>query len=311
MKIAQLRPDDLQQRLKRPGLCFDMHPFVVRVQTPLDAVAQGLAAMYGQRELADDHGFVDFHVRVAPPPTFRRWIRPQAFFFLDERAAFKPLAQAQAFPMLEWGLNWCVAAHAHQFLIFHAAVVEKNGLAAVLPAPPGSGKSTLCAGLVSRGGWRLLSDELALLDPRTMCLHALARPVNLKNQSIDVMQAFVPTARFSPRVPHTAKGTVSLMAPPDDSVARVRETAQPAWIVFPKFLAGAAAAFGTRPKAWAAWVLAEQSFNFNLHGQAGFEALTHMVDSCTCLDFEYSQLEEALLAFDDLAAGHLDDGACA
>jgi HprK-related kinase A len=311
LKIAQLSPDDLQQRLKRPGLCFDLHPFVVNVQSPLAAVAHGLATMYGQRSLADEHGFIDFHVRVAPPANLRRWLHPQAFFYLDQRAAFKPLPQAQAFPMLEWGLNWCVAAHAHQFLIFHAAVVEKNGRAAVLPAPPGSGKSTLCAGLVSRGGWRLLSDELALMDPRTMQLHALARPVNLKNQSIDVMRAFAPGAAFSPRVPHTAKGTVALMAPPEDSVARMRETAQPAWIVFPKFLAGADAAFGPRPKAWAAWVMAEQSFNFNLHGQAGFQALTRMVDRCTCLDFEYSQLEEALQAFDDLATGHLDDEATA
>ena len=53
--------------------------------------------------------------------------------------------------------------HAHQYLIIHAAVVEKNGLAAILPAPPGSGKGTLTAGSVL-SGWRLLSDELTLID---------------------------------------------------------------------------------------------------------------------------------------------------
>ena len=40
---------------------------------------------------------------------------------------FAPLPLDQAFPMLEWGLNWCVSAHCHQYLIFHAAVVEKSG----------------------------------------------------------------------------------------------------------------------------------------------------------------------------------------
>jgi predicted ATPase len=38
----------------------------------------------------------------------------------------------------------------------------------ILPAPPGSGKSTLCAALVTRG-WRLLSDEL------TWCAWTTAR----------------------------------------------------------------------------------------------------------------------------------------
>ncbi len=94
-----------------------------------------------------------------------------------------------AMPLLEWALNWCISTDAHQFLIVHAAAIERNGLAVVLPAPPGSGKSTLCAALIHRG-WRLLSDELALLSLVDGTLHALARPVSLKNRSIDVMSEY-------------------------------------------------------------------------------------------------------------------------
>lgn len=120
--------------------------------------------------------------------------------------------------MLEWGLNWCVSMHAHHYLIIHAAVVEKNGLAAILPAPPGSGKSTLTAGLVL-SGWRLLSDELTLIDRRTGLLHALPRPVSLKNQSIDVIRQFNPEA-FINRVSHdTSKGSVAHMRPPRQRTA--------------------------------------------------------------------------------------------
>ncbi len=95
--------------------------------------------------------------------------------------------------MLEWGLNWCVSAHCHQYLIFHAAVIEKSGRALILPAPPGSGKSTLCAGLVNRG-WRLLSDELTLIDIASCGVVPLPRPVSLKNASIDVIRAYAPAA---------------------------------------------------------------------------------------------------------------------
>lgn len=65
--------------------------------------------------------------------------------------------------MFEWGLNWVVAQNAHQFLVIHAAVVERHGRALIFPGAPGSGKSTLCAALLSRG-WRLLSDEMALIS---------------------------------------------------------------------------------------------------------------------------------------------------
>ena len=69
----------------------------------------------------------------------------------------------------------------------------------LLPAPPGAGKSTLCAGLVHRG-WRLLSDELALVDMETGLVRGMARPVNLKNKSIEVIRDFAPeiAARIAP-----------------------------------------------------------------------------------------------------------------
>src|SRR2546423_11656048 len=120
--------------------------------------------------------FADFQVSL----TARRWWKPQVLFRFDDTPAFHPLPADQAFPILEWGLNWCVSAHCHQYLIVHAAVLEQGGRALLLQGPPGCGKSTLCAGLASRG-WRLLSDELALIDPATAEVAALARPISLKN----------------------------------------------------------------------------------------------------------------------------------
>ena len=62
---------------------------------------------------------------------------------------------------------------------------------------PGSGKSTLAAGLVYRGGWRLLSDELALLSLGDGAVSALPKPISLKNESIAIMKRFAPGASFS------------------------------------------------------------------------------------------------------------------
>lgn len=296
LRIADLSSRELARRLNRGNLLIEISPFVARIQTSIESVVAGISQMYAEFSILEEDRFADFHVRVAAPPGLRRWLRPQAFFYFDGRAAFKPLRLAQAYPMLEWGLNWCIAAHAHQFLIMHAAVVERDGWAAILPAPPGAGKSTLCAGLVSRG-WRLFSDELALYDMRTRRLQPLSRPLNLKNESIGVIHRFQPAAEMTAPVPHTAKGTVALMAPPAPSVQRLGESAMPAWIVFPRYEAGAPAQFRACSKARAAWMLAEQSFNYDIHGRTGFEALTQMVDGCDCCEFSYGDLEAAVHAF--------------
>ena len=213
MKISDLSLNDLKQRLGTSGIYLNTGPFVTHLKSKIPSVVNNLALLYANNTLPDNEDFADFHIRLATPHGLRRWYRPQVMFHFDDQVPFKPVPYQQAFPMMEWGLNWCISNYAHQYLILHSAVVEKNGFAAILPAPPGSGKSTLCAGLVSRG-WRLLSDELGLISLEHLDLVPLARPVNLKNESIEIIKKFSPQAIFSLKFADTNKGTVALMQPP-------------------------------------------------------------------------------------------------
>ena len=301
MKLLQLPPAELRRQLADGGVWLRTGPFSLKVQSRIPAVAEGLAELYGQFEVRNAHeAFADFHVSVNPPAGLRRWVRPQAAFSFDGRQPFKPLPRDQAFPMLEWGLNWCVSTQAHHYLIIHAAVVEKNGLAAILPAPPGSGKSTLTAGLVL-SGWRLLSDELTLIDRKTGLIQPLPRPVSLKNQSIDVIRQFDPEA-FINRASHdTIKGTVAHMRPPRDSVLRQHEMARPGWVIFPKWVAGAPATLAPRSQAQTFMFLAQNAFNYSHLGADGFRVGTALIDQTACYDFHYSQLHEAIATFNHLA----------
>ena len=301
MKLLQLPPAELRRQLADSGVWLRTGPFSLKVQSRIPAVAEGLAELYGQFEVRNAHeAFADFHVSVNPPAGLRRWVRPQAAFSFDGRQPFKPLPRDQAFPMLEWGLNWCVSTQAHHYLIIHAAVVEKNGLAAILPAPPGSGKSTLTAGLVL-SGWRLLSDELTLIDRKTGLIQPLPRPVSLKNQSIDVIRQFDPEA-FINRASHdTIKGTVAHMRPPRDSVLRQHEMARPGWVIFPKWVAGAPATLTPRSQAQTFMFLAQNAFNYSHLGADGFRVGTALIDQAACYDFHYSQLHEAIATFNHLA----------
>lgn len=295
--LSSLTPGDLRRRLGTTGLRLRVSPFVVHIRSPIPVVAEGLHALYADYEwLEDTAGFADFHVAVQPR---RRWFRPLCVFEFDGFAPFTPLALGEAFAFLEWGLNWCVTGYCHTLLTIHSAVLEKNGRVLLMPAPPGSGKSTLCAALMLHG-WRLLSDEMALLDPESGEVVPSPRPVSLKNQSIDVVRRLAPDAVMGPVAHDTMKGTVAHLRVSTDSLVRARVPAAPAWLVFPKFERDAPLQVDVRPRARALVELASNSFNHHVHGRAGFEALAQLVDRSACFDLRYGHLPDALAWFDAL-----------
>lgn len=300
MKLRDLSADSIVRRLKTTGLRLRTGPVVTHVRSVIPAVAQGLLLHYAEHPVEDDDGFADFHVGVVRPSGPRRWFKTQVQFDFDGVLPFKPLPGDQGFPMLEWGMNWCFANHCHQYLTIHAAVVERCGRAMILPAPPGSGKSTLCAGLVSRG-WRLLSDELTVIDPSSACIVPVPRPVSLKNASIEVIRRFAPDAVLGPVVHETTKGSVAHMRPPAESVRNADVLAAPGWVVLPKFVPGAPTRLEPLPKARALMRLISNAFNFNMHGAQGFELLADIVDRCDCFEFSYSQLDDAVCLFTELS----------
>jgi HprK-related kinase A len=294
LTVASLSRNELAARLAGDGIRLRTGRFTARLQADIPAITEGIALLYPDYVLEPDDAFADFHLQIARPWSVRRWFRPQIELLYDGRKLFQPLPLPQALPVFEWGLNWCVSSRAHRYLMVHAAVMERNGRALILPAPPGSGKSTLTAALVGRGGWRLLSDELTLLDLDDMSVVPNPRPVSLKNQSIDVIRRYVPDAVLSPAVRDTVKGTVAHMRAPAASVARSHEPALPAWVIFPKYEAGAASTLAPMASATTFMELAANSFNYSVLAQRGFQALGRLIDQVQGYRFRYSDLDEAL-----------------
>jgi len=302
VKLGDLSAPQLRARLQGPGLVLGTGPFRFRIQSPIASVGDGLAMLYREAPVHEADSFADYPVEIAPGAGVRRWLRAQARFLYDGAAVFEPLPIDHAYPLLEWAMNWCISGHANQYMMLHAAVLARDDRAVLLPAPPGSGKSTLCAALM-HSGWRLLSDELALLSPEDGWVTPLGRPVSLKNASIDVMRRFAPKAVFN-RVSHgTQKGSVVHMQVPAAQLARLHERARICWIVFPRYQAGADTALTPRSRAASVVELARNAFNYTVHGVHGFELLADVVAGADCLDFRYSRLDEAMARFDALARG--------
>jgi HprK-related kinase A len=301
MRISDLSAAQLRARCHGDGLRFRTGEFAVRLQTRLAPVITGIGLLYADFPLQDKDQHVDFHIQLDSPRSLRRWLRPQVRFLLDGQSPFQPLPLDQSFPMFEWGLNWCVSAHANSYLMIHAAVVERDGFAAILPAPPGSGKSTLCAALVQHG-WRLLSDELTLVRLADGAIVPLPRPISLKNGSIDVIGQFAPGAVLSAPVHDTMKGTVAHLKPPSTAVSGAAQDCRPGWIVFPRYAPGAEGKLAAMPRAQAFMQVADNAFNYSLLGTRGFTALADVVDASQCFAFAYASLADAIAAFDALPA---------
>jgi len=278
--------------LTTTGVQVSLGSFLVHVHSNLPLVHTYLDTLYADFPIsADEAGHFDIHLLAGHG--VRRWIRPQANLIVNGERPFLPLPADLAGALFEWTINYCVGRDAHRFVAMHAAVVERDGGALVISGESGAGKSTLCAALVL-DGWRLLSDEFALLDPDTGMLSPLPRPVSLKNTSIEIIKKRGRDLVFGPEGIDIEQARFVHMKPPASSVQRASETAVPAVAIFPRWRSDAATALTKVSKAQVLLRLADQSFNYNYLGVRGFEAIAGLARRVEGYELEYSDLDDVL-----------------
>jgi HprK-related kinase A len=299
MTVGALSVQAVRARLAARGLALRIPPVTVRLRSPLRFLADQIHALYRDYPLSDADNFADIDIRMLPVGGLRRLGRRQVQFVVDGVTPFDAFPLDHALPMFEWGLNWVFSHRMHAFLLLHAAAVERDGHALLLPAWPGSGKSTLAASL-SCSGWRLLSDEFGVVTLSESDVLPFARPIALKNESIDVMRAYDPAAFIGEIFPRTRKGDVAHFRVPQQSVSRGRERAPVAAIAFPDFKLGEAVSVNPLPKATAFLKLAGNAFNYEVVGEQGFRAVASIVHRCSSFVLRYGDLAGAHSALNDI-----------
>jgi len=300
MKLSDIPLKELRRKARKKGIRFKTGPFPVRLQTDIPSLVGTLRTMYGQVSLIDDEDISQFHINITQKSGLRRWLKPQAIFSIDGIKPFEPYPLSHAFPLFEWGLNWCIGTTAHNNLMLHSAVVEKNNIGLILPAMPGSGKSTLCAGLTNRG-WRLLSDEFGIIRHSDGQLLPIPRAAPLKNDSIDIIRQYAPDVVLGPIYEGTRKGDVSHMAPPPNSLESQEQTVTPKIIVFPKYQNGAETKLTALTKSAAFTRLTNNAFNYQVTMEKGFQSMARLIKSTQCYDLISGDLDEAVMTLQALS----------
>ena len=288
-RVSDLSESQIECALQGAGLDLRVASFRCLLRSDSGQLSQPLRLLY-QDYLAETNptGFYDFRINLnRSRSTF--WTPWQVDFDWEGSSPFPSLPIAHARPLFEWGLNWCVATASGTHTVIHSAVVERNGLALVLPGSPGSGKSTLCAALALTD-WRLLSDELTIVSQADGSVQPVPRPISLKNKSIELIKAYVPSADITVPVTDTHKGSIAYARPPSTAVRAAGMSAPVGYLVFPKFVAGAQLDFEPLSHAEALTELMENTFNVGLLGAEGFISLAKAIANAKCYAVEYGDL---------------------
>ena len=295
--LAEVDEAEIIGALAGHGLWIDVGAATIRTQSGSTPFARQLRAVYGNFPYVGRADWADLHVQLHRPLGIRRWVRPQVSFQSDGQRPFEPFPASAPLPLYEWGCNWLIGRRLNDLLLLHAGALERDGLALLLPALPGSGKSTLTAALSQRG-WRLLSDEFGAFDPVRDEFRAILKPVALKNESIEVIRQFASEAVLGAAFPNTRKGMVAHLAPTRDAVARRHEGARPGAVILPRWQAGSKTHFEPIAEHVAFPALAFNAFNYALLGAVGFQAAVHLVRTCPAWQLVYGDLEDALATID-------------
>jgi len=296
--VGDISYSDVVRQLEQDGLTVRTGPFVVRLWSPLPEIAQAVHFLYTAHEVCRGADFADLHLRIEPAGSF--WHRDRIAVFVNGVQWGDP-PRAAAVGYLEWGQNYGIFSNAHYYLLLHAGIAERNGKCVILPGQSRAGKSTLSAAL-SLNGWRLFTDEIGLLSPRTGKLEPLSRPAFLKGESLAVIENTFPQAELGPRGWFEEENVeIGHLRPQREHVARSQEPASPAWLIFPRYVPGAVTELKPIPRGESFIRLARLTVNYSVLADKGFECLAAVVEQCECFEFTYSRLDEAISAFAGLA----------
>lgn len=304
MRVSDLSPRALSSALASDGVGLDLGAASVRVRSSLPELAAALGQVYGAYPLRAATGLFDVTVDLRSVGGLRALVAPQIELWVDGATPFERFPRDTPLPLLEWGINYALAARLCCYLLLHAGSVARADAGVLLPAMPGSGKSTLTAAL-SRRGYRLLSDEFGVLRPADGMLLALLRPIALKNASIDVIRGMDPQVALGPAYPKTRKGTVAHLAPGVSDADAVEVPVRPRLVVFPQFEAGQGPTqIDAIPPTRAFARLAVNSFNYDTLGPEGFETLADLVERAPAYEMIYGSLDDAVARIDALLDEH-------
>lgn len=300
--LNDLEPSDVKKALKVGTFTLKLGPFshlVSGYSAPLvDHLYQMYADCYAELSPTD---VTEVILNLRAPNMLRHFIRPQVTPDPGFQVPTVPLPRSMAALAFEMGLNLSVALKCCRFVTIHAGVVASEQGAIIMSAESGGGKSTLTAALMCNG-YRLFSDEFALVSLNSGDLNPYPRPISLKQESIPIVRALTGDERVSKPLTGTPKGDIAYCRVNKQDLEAAQQTAKARLLLFPKFALGGAPQARKLSPAEAVMRLIPASTNYSLLGEAAFKALLTIVERASAYEITYGNTEHGLELVQELMA---------
>lgn len=198
-------------------------------------------------------------------------------------------------PTVKW-LLWEAAINSHRFFMnIHAGVVGDGKGVIMLPAAPGSGKSSLTAAL-ARAGLDYFSDEIALLEEPDLAVRPIPLAVCVKSTGWALMTPLFPNL---PKLKVHRRGDgkiVRYVPPPPFRHGTRRDRTYPVRaIVFPKYAADAETALTPLSRVDALSRLMEECLVVPVPlTLRRVQRLVRWIQAIRCFDLKMSSLGQAV-----------------
>lgn len=211
----------------------------------------------------------------------------------DFTAVYRTPSPALGLARLLWHCNRTAIERNFDQLLFHAGAVVSNGWGVLLPAPPGSGKSTLVAALMTLG-MHYASDEVGALDldlgrfvpyPKALGLDTMG-PIDVP---VNDLESAMFLGRDRPVDPVELGGVIA------------RDPFGLQVVVNPEYRPDTACEVTELGTDEALLTLSENCFNLGIFGGEGLQVIADIVDSVSCYRLRYGRVEDAAKVVCELA----------
>ncbi len=292
-RIRDCSIDCVREALGGSGLAFSFGCFEFVIRSPLEELAAAIQTLYGDHSYRVAGHFADFHVDVLPGVRLGR----RCTYTVINGQIWKTWRRGLSVAGLEWVCNWCFFRSSFEnHLALHAAAVEvPSGEGAIIfPGVSGAGKSTLAATLML-SDWRLLSDEVALLDMETSKLMGLGRSIILKAESIDIIgRRFPDLAVFGPSGrTEDPPVTVRHLRPTAKTTAISGHEFDPLAFFMPSRQVGVKPTITRLTRGQVFTAVSQYGLNYRYKGKAGFDIASTLCQACPGFSLVYEEAADA------------------
>jgi hypothetical protein len=185
-------------------------------------------------------------------------------------------------------------------LLFHAAVLGKNGTTIVFPGEAGNGKTTLAAALMSHG-WQYFSDEIAALNVESLCVYPLPLPMSIKPGSVRPLSRYFPILSERPVHLRSDGKKVRYLSPSVQNLTEAYNISAPVnYLVFPKYRGDAETCLETLDKIGVMQRLATTGSSNRDLTNRDVEAMITLIEMSPCYEIVYSDLPKAVALMENL-----------